>query len=88
MFRPRMTVFRIPQYLLWVVESYLYDRKFKYDTVKGPCRKRSQPKLSKAQLWLLTSGMFMPTDIFLVTYVDEIIAVILILNTEDAQREP
>lgn len=89
-------VFKIPNYMLRVLHSYLQDRTLIFETNEGQCRKVIQGGVAQGsilgpELWnILYDGilrMEMPDDVFMVGYADDIAAVISTRNTEEAQRK-
>lgn len=88
--------FRVPQYLMNMIRSYLRNRILVYETENGPIRKQitagaAQGSILGPDLW---NAMYdeilridMPEDSYLVGYADDIAAVITAKNTEEAQRK-
>lgn len=87
--------FRVPEYLLRMIRSYLQNRELLYETLDGPRRKQitsgaAQGSILGPELWNISYDgilrMEMPDDTFLVGYADDIAAVIIARNAQEAQR--
>lgn len=88
-------LFRVPEYLMRMVRSYLSNRELIYDTLDGLRRKQitsgaAQGSILGPDLWNISYDgilqMEMPENTSLIGYADDIVAVIIARNTEEAQR--
>lgn len=88
--------FKIPEYLLRMVRSYLSERQLLYDTTDGSAKKKvtsgaAQGSILGPDLWNISYDgilrMGMPDNTHLVGYADDIAAVITARNVEEAQRK-
>jgi hypothetical protein len=86
--------FRVPDYLLVVVQDYLKDRRLLYETEEGRKTRvvtagAAQGSILGPDLWNVSyDGLLrldMPHDVFLVGYADDVAAVITARNPELAQ---
>lgn len=88
--------FRVPQYLMRMIRSYLKNRILMYETENGMVRKQvtagaAQGSILGPDLWNIMYDEIlcidMPEDSYLVGYADDIAAVITARDTEAAQRK-
>ncbi|KAJ8977407.1 hypothetical protein NQ317_003188 [Molorchus minor] len=88
-------VFKIPDYLLRMVKSYLSDRELLYDSTDGTHSKRitggaAQGSILGPDLWNISYDgilkMEVPRNTFLVGYADDIAAVVVARDIEEAQN--
>ena len=86
--------FKIPEYLLRVMKSYLSDRELLYDTTEGLVSRKitagaAQGSILGPDLWNISYDeilrLEMPEDTFLVGYADDLAAVMTARNVEQAQ---
>lgn len=88
--------YRIPEYLLRMIRSYLKDRVLVYHTTEGEKQKKltsgaAQGSILGPDLWNINYdeilNLEMPEETHLVAYADDIAAVIAARNVEHAQRK-
>lgn len=90
------TNFRVPGYLLRILQNYLSDRTLIYDTCDGQREKQitsgaAQGSILGPDLWNITyDGILrieMPENTYLIGYADDLAAVITAKTTEEARRK-
>lgn len=88
-------IFKVPHYLLRIIQSYLRDRELMYDTAEGPRRRKitagaAQGSILGPDLWNASYDgilrMEMPEGAFLIGYADDIAVVIVARDTDGARR--
>lgn len=87
--------FATPEYLMRIIRSYLRDRELRYETTEGWRTMRitagaAQGSILGPDLWNVSYDsvlrMEMPDDVYLVGYADDLAAIVVARDVEDAQR--